>query len=67
MRYNVKRPDVAGVQQCTIHNLHKDLSFLDSAVPIIGQEFIERRDRLAQALDKLGLDAFVLEPGYTFQ
>ncbi|EFX05237.1 proline dipeptidase [Grosmannia clavigera kw1407] len=54
-------------QQCSIDNLHKDLSFLDAAVPIGANEFIERRDRLAKALVASGVDAFVLEPGYTFQ
>ncbi|CAN8102018.1 unnamed protein product [Discula destructiva] len=55
------------VQTCAIDNLHKDLSFLDPAVPITAQEFIDRRDRLAQALAASGVDGFVLEPGYTFQ
>ncbi|CAI0647644.1 unnamed protein product [Colletotrichum noveboracense] len=55
------------VQQCAIDNLKSDLSFLDSAVPISSDEFIERRDRLARALADTGVDAFVLEPGYTFQ
>lgn len=55
------------VQQCAIDNLHRDLSFLDTAKPITAQEFIQRRDRLAQALAASEIDAFVLEPGYTFQ
>lgn len=55
------------VQKCAIDNLNSDLSFLDSAVPIAAEEFLERRDRLAQALAASNLDAFVLEPGYTFQ
>ncbi|KPM35563.1 hypothetical protein AK830_g11024 [Neonectria ditissima] len=59
--------DVAKVQQCSIDNLKADLSFLDPAKPIEADEFIERRDRLAQALAVNGVDAFVLEPGYTFQ
>lgn len=54
-------------QQCTIANLHADLSFLDPAVPISAEEFLERRDRLAHALVASNVDAFVLEPGYTFQ
>ncbi|OHF00077.1 metallopeptidase family M24 [Colletotrichum orchidophilum] len=54
-------------QQCTIDNLHSDLSFLDPAVPISAGEFLERRDRLAHALVASNVDAFVLEPGYTFQ
>ncbi|KAH0492898.1 hypothetical protein TgHK011_007827 [Trichoderma gracile] len=60
-------PDVASVQQCSINNLKSDLSFLDAAKPIQAAEFILRRDRLAQALAANKVDAFVLEPGYTFQ
>lgn len=55
------------VQRCTIDSLHNDLSFLDQAKPIEADEFISRRDRLAQALASSKVDAFVLEPGYTFQ
>lgn len=55
------------VQTCAIHNLQKDLSFLDPAEPIKPEEFIDRQDRLAQALAASNIDAFVLEPGYTFQ
>ena len=58
---------VAEVQKCAIDNLHADLSFLDPAVPIAAEEFIERRDRLARAVAASGADAFVVEPGYTFQ
>ncbi|CCF44026.1 metallopeptidase family M24 [Colletotrichum higginsianum] len=54
-------------KQCTINNLHSNLSFLDPAVPIAADEFLERRDRLARALVESKVDAFVLEPGYTFQ
>ncbi|KAM6505582.1 hypothetical protein FSOLCH5_013757 [Fusarium solani] len=59
--------DVEKVQQCAIDNLKADLSFLDNAKPIEAQEFLERRDKLARALATNGVDAFVLEPGYTFQ
>lgn len=55
------------VQQCAIDNLQKDLYFLEPAKPITADEFVSRRDRLAQALAASGMDAFVLEPGYTFQ
>ncbi|KAL8393906.1 hypothetical protein RB595_003604 [Gaeumannomyces hyphopodioides] len=54
------------VQRCAIDNLHADTSFLD-APPIPAGEFVERRDRLARALAASGADAFVLEPGYSFQ
>ncbi|KAB2579345.1 putative peptidase [Lasiodiplodia theobromae] len=57
---------VARVQKCSISNLHSDLSFLDVS-PITADEFIARRDNLARALHADGVDAFVLEPGYTFQ
>lgn len=59
--------DVAKVQQCSIDNLHADLSFMKDAKPIVAEEFLERRDRLARALHADKIDAFVLEPGYTFQ
>jgi hypothetical protein len=55
------------VQKCSIDNFHRDLSFLDKAAPITAHEFLDRRDKLARALVKNGVDAFVLEPGYTFQ
>lgn len=55
------------VQKCSIDNLHKDLYFLENAQPIRAEEFIARRDNLARALHASGVDAFVLEPGYTFQ
>lgn len=55
------------VQKCAIDNLHEDLYFLEPAKPITAEEFISRHDRLAQALAASDLDAFVLEPGYTFQ
>jgi len=58
---------VRKVQKCTISNLLKSTYFLDNAVQIKTDEFIERRDRLAVALVEAGVDAFALEPGYTFQ
>lgn len=63
----VNHIDAAKVQQCSIDNFKSDLSFLDNAVPIEAEEFIERRDYLAKALAVNGVDAFVVEPGYTFQ
>ncbi|KAI1805082.1 Prolidase/Aminopeptidase P-like protein [Daldinia bambusicola] len=59
--------DISRVQRCAIDNLRGDLSFLDGASPISKYEFLERRDRLARALVASDVDAFVLEPGYTFQ
>ncbi|KAK3631450.1 hypothetical protein LTR56_009297 [Elasticomyces elasticus] len=55
------------VQKCAIDNLHKDLYFLEPAKPITTKEFISRHDRLAQALAASDVEAFVFEPGYTFQ
>ncbi|KAF2218942.1 peptidase M24, structural domain-containing protein [Elsinoe ampelina] len=53
--------------RCTTSNLQHDLSFLKHAVPISNDEFLDRRDRLANALVQSKIDAFVLEPGYTSQ
>jgi Xaa-Pro aminopeptidase len=64
---NFSQTDLAAIQKCAIDNVHLDLSFLDNAPPIQPEEFIARRDRLAQALHHDGIDAFVLEPGYAFQ
>jgi Xaa-Pro aminopeptidase len=66
-RHHHHIPDVAKVQQCSITNFKSNLSFLDNAQPIQATEFLQRRDRLAQALVRNKVDAFVLEPGYTFQ
>lgn len=67
LQHGRKLSTVERVQKCAIDNLHEDLSFLDAAEPITAEEFIDRRDRLAQALAASDVDAFVLEPGYTFQ
>lgn len=61
------RPDIQGVQECAIRNLRGHSSFLDKAVPISVEEYTSRRDRLADALHRSHVDAFVLEPGYSFQ
>jgi Xaa-Pro aminopeptidase len=55
------------VQKCSIYNFKKSLYFLENSKPITASEFIERRNRLARALNASGVDAFVLEPGYSFQ
>lgn len=47
--------------------LDTNLYFLEGITPPTVQHFESRRDRLAQALVADGADAFVLEPGYTFQ
>lgn len=54
--------------KCAIRKyLKTGLPFLNDLHPITFAEYIERRDRLAQALFHEGVDAFVVEPGYTFQ
>jgi Xaa-Pro aminopeptidase len=55
-------------QECSISNLlSTNLPFLDSASPLTVEEFVTRRRRLASALLTDGIDAFIVEPGYTFQ
>ncbi|KAE9975330.1 hypothetical protein EG328_003230 [Venturia inaequalis] len=54
-------------QTCSIKNFHQNLSFLSGAALISTSEFISRRNNLGKALHIEGLDAFILEPGYTFQ
>src|SRR5206468_2135050 len=44
-----------------------NLTFLESARPVTAQEFIARRNRVAHALVASNVDAFALEPGYSFQ
>lgn len=59
---------IAQFQQCSIDKfLHTGLHFLDSASPLPVDEFVERRNRLAKALVEDDIDAFLVEPGYTFQ
>ncbi|KAI0977596.1 peptidase M24, structural domain-containing protein [Xylaria arbuscula] len=60
-------PTLAEIQKCSIDNFHANLSFFNSAKTIHTDEFLDRRERLAQALVASDADAFVLEPGYTFQ
>ena len=59
---------VGNLQKCAIDNLlGTGLPFLEKASPITLVDFEERRDRLANALVAEGVDAFVVEPGYTFK
>lgn len=63
-----KPHDVASFQRCSISRFLKTgLPFLNDAAPITAQEFVQRRDNLARALIADSVDAFVVEPGYTFQ
>lgn len=60
--------DLAQFQSCSINNfLNTGLPFLKSASPLPPDEFVQRRDNLAKALVKDDVDAFVVEPGYTFK
>lgn len=55
------------IQDCSISNiLATNLTFLETAYPPPVSEFVDRRHRLAQALTDEALDAFIVEPGYTF-
>ena len=56
------------IQQCSISTLRRDtgLDFLHGADSLDLSEFVDRRDRLAQALHDEDIDAFAVEPGYTF-
>ncbi|PYH47084.1 Creatinase/aminopeptidase [Aspergillus saccharolyticus JOP 1030-1] len=55
-------------EQCSIANFRETgYPFLDTAIPIAVEDFEDRRDRLARALMVSGVDAFVVEPGYTFK
>ncbi|OCK76939.1 metallopeptidase family M24 [Lepidopterella palustris CBS 459.81] len=63
----LNEPIAERVQKCSIKSIHQNLSFLDNAHAVTSQEFILRRDNLAKALLTSRVDAFILEPGYTFQ
>jgi hypothetical protein len=61
-------PLSGNLQQCAIENLlGTGLPFLKDVSPIALVDFEERRDRLANALVAEDVDAFVVEPGYTFK
>ena len=54
-------------RRCSINNFRDTgLEFLKGIERIPIAEFVERRDTLASALVKEQVDAFVVEPGYTF-
>jgi Xaa-Pro aminopeptidase len=56
-------------QDCSINNFlsHTQFDFLRTAKPLQVSEYELRRNRLAQALVSDGLDAFMVEPGYTLE
>jgi Xaa-Pro aminopeptidase len=54
-------------RQCSVDKyLATGLEFLESAKPPTLEEYISRRNRLAEALVVNEIDAFVVEPGFTF-
>lgn len=54
-------------KNCSIKNIQAtNFTFLDNARPIQLNEFVNRRERLGRALVADKVDAFVVEPGYTF-
>jgi Xaa-Pro aminopeptidase len=64
----IAKPSVENFQKCSINKfLSTGLPFLDLASPLPVEEFTSRRDRLAEALVADKIDAFIVEPGYTFQ
>lgn len=55
-------------RKCSIDKfLGTGLPWLDTASPISLPEFVQRRNNLASALENDGIDAIIIEPGYTFQ
>ncbi|KAL1986498.1 hypothetical protein VTN96DRAFT_6257 [Rasamsonia emersonii] len=61
-------PRLQRFQQCSIQNLlETDLYFLQGVAPPSVAHYEARRNRLANALVADGVDAFVVEPGYTFK
>jgi hypothetical protein len=61
------KSDLMRVRNCAIDNLHQNHYPLKDPEPIAVNQFIDRRARLAAALGEVEVDAFALEPGYTFQ
>ncbi|RAL64959.1 hypothetical protein DID88_001549 [Monilinia fructigena] len=55
-------------EKCSANTfLATGLPWLETASPISLLEFVQRRNNLAIALETDGIDAFIVEPGYTFQ
>lgn len=65
--HSVGDVDQEKVYRCAIDNLHKNTSFLHGVQGISTQEFLQRRDLLARVLSDEGVDAFIIEPGFTFE
>ncbi|KAE8452040.1 hypothetical protein EG329_002205 [Mollisiaceae sp. DMI_Dod_QoI] len=67
-RLNSSPHNLSDFQKCSINNfLSTGLPFLRNAAPLPISEFVQRRQNLAIALHADGIDAFIVEPGYTFQ
>jgi hypothetical protein len=59
---------VSTFQSCSINSfLSFGLPFLETASPLPVSEFVDRRNNLAKALVADGINAFIVEPGYTFK
>ncbi|KAF2258662.1 Creatinase/aminopeptidase, partial [Lojkania enalia] len=64
---NILLSKKARFQKCSIDNyLSTGLKFLETAERPPLEEYVLRRNNLAKALVVDGVDAFVVEPGYTF-
>jgi Xaa-Pro aminopeptidase len=60
--------NISTFQSCSSNSfLSSVLPFLKTASPLPVSEFVDRRNNLAKALVADGLDAFIVEPGYTFK
>jgi hypothetical protein len=60
--------NVQNFEKCSISLfLATDLPFLKGVEAPSVKEYVDRRNRLAIALAQDGVDAFAVEPGYTFQ
>lgn len=57
----------AAAEQCAVRSFAKDASFLDGVAAVETAEFLARRDTLARVLRDEGVDAFIIEPGSTFE
>ncbi|KAF5877611.1 putative xaa-pro dipeptidase protein [Botrytis fragariae] len=64
----ISLPRYEKFRRCSVNTfLETGLPWLETASPIALSEFVQRRDNLAVALESDGIDAFIVEPGYTFQ
>lgn len=60
--------NVRSFEECSVSRfLATGLPFLKGVEAPLVEEYVDRRNRLARGLVQAGVDAFVVEPGYTFQ